>query len=68
MLNGILWILRLGLNPGVTNRDAIYFTISTLSQIGDRKSADVIATLVDDGLFGEDAVRAVRVLRSLHQS
>ena len=46
----------LWLNPGVTNRDAIYFTISTLYQIGDRKSADVIATLVDDALFGEDAV------------
>ncbi len=49
------------------NTDAVYFTISTLSQIGDRKSADVIQTLVDDPLFGEDAVRAVRVLRGLHQ-
>jgi hypothetical protein len=54
----------LWLTPGVTNRDAIYFSISTLFQIGAGKSADVIATIVDDFLFGEDAVRAVGVLRS----
>ncbi len=59
-------ISSLWFNPGVLNKDAIHFTISVLSEIGDSKSADLIGTLVDDPVFGESAVRAVRLLRGLH--
>jgi len=57
-------ISSLWLNPGLVCEESLRYAISVLSTVGDATCAEVLAAFIDDPTFGEEAVRAVRQLRS----